>query len=271
MAASDDAFGGIVNRRGLPSILLGLGILLVLVSFAVGWFSVDAILHRAAYDETAPDNAGKEFGRARLELEMHMLKITTQANPTAIEQQIRERGEPTYDEHAGRMGTVMLGVLMMQFAVLLSLLATAGFYYLHRKKRGDFAAVTKRLFIVFFLLTTLGLVYFGLRIGPSAKADEHYILERYQFLGDVPVSPIQPDVGFWKTWKSFWTRVTLPQTGETEMWQVEVLSRPSAGFWLTTVALACGISARVLAQRNGDFAHESIAPALPKLPKIASG
>ncbi|MBI2079055.1 MAG: hypothetical protein HYT80_11945 [Euryarchaeota archaeon] len=203
MAASDESFGGMVNRRSLPGILLGLAVLLILVSFAVGWFSVDAILHRAAYDETAPDNAGREFGTARLDLEMHMLKITTQANPIAIEEKIRERGEPTYDEHAGRMGTVMLGVLMVQFTVLLSILAVSGFYYLHRKRRG--------------------------------------------------------------------ARVTLPQTGDTQMWQAEVIPRPSAGFWLTVVALGFGVTARVLAQRNGDFADETVPQPIPKLPKITSG
>ncbi|HLE46757.1 MAG TPA: hypothetical protein VI818_00555 [Candidatus Thermoplasmatota archaeon] len=271
MSAADDSYGGIINRGGLPSILLGLGVLLVLVSFAVGWFSIDAVLHRYAYDESAPNNAGAEQGVIRLDLEMHMLKIETRANPLQLEENIRERGEPTYDDHAGRMGTVMLGVLMLQFVVLLALLATAGFYYLHRRKRHDYAGVTKRLCTVFLVIAVLTLLYFALRIGPSARDDEQYILDRYDFLGDVPASPIEPEIGFWKTWKSFHTRVTIPDTGETEMWQIVVFSRPSAGFWLMAASVGCVLGARIVAGRNGEFSEAKRDEPLPALPKIASG
>lgn len=255
MAQAETAYGGLVNPRTVPIFLLGLGIVLVVLSFAVGWYSVDATLRRWSYD---PENSSGDFvgsflpPLARIDLEMQMLSITTDASPTQVQNAIVSRGEPSYDIHAGRMGTVMLGMLFMQFAVLVAFAAVTGFYVLHRRGKHDYAGVTKRLFIVLYLLFTVSLVYFTLRIGPAAEADEEVILEAYPFSDQVAYAPLKPELGFWKEWKSDRTTVTI-QGDDRQVWEFEVVSRPSAGWWLSVAGFGCAIGARIMATRNGDF------------------
>jgi hypothetical protein len=273
MARSETAYGGLVNPRSVPGFLLGIGILLVLLSFAVGWYSVDAKLRRWQHD---PENAEGDFVGPflqplyKIDLEMNMLSIKTQAAPAAIENAIVSRGEPSYDVHAGRMGTIMLGMLLMQLSVLAAFAATTGFYVLQRRGKNDYSGVTKRLFIVLCALTLVSLVYFTLRIGPAAEDDEKVILEAYPFSDQVAYAPLTPELGFWKQWKSDKTTVTI-QGDNRQVWEFEVVSRPSAGWWLTVAALGCAVGARVMAARNGDFDMASSLDAPPPPPKLTPG
>lgn len=256
--ADADGLGGLVNRRALPVVLLALAGLLILLSFAVGWFSIDATLRRWAYDQSAPPDYDGAFipPLYRIDLEMQMLSIATDASPEALRQTIDERGgTPNYDDHAGRMGTVMLGMLMMQLVVLLSFIALAAFYGLHRRGRRELAPTVKRLAILFAVLVVASLLYFMFRMGGAAREDEEYILSQYQFNDQVAYAPLEPEIGFWKNWRSDKTTLTLPNNVR-EVWEFQVESRPSAGWWLSVGSLACVLGARIVAQRNGEFDEE---------------
>lgn len=270
--SAEDQIGSIVNRRALPTILLVLAALCVLLSFAVGWYSVDTTLRRWQFDQSnLPDYDGALIPPIfELDLEMRMLSIDTYSAPQALQANIEERGgEPNYDEHAGRMGTIMLGVLMMQLVVLLALVALIGFYALHRKGRKTMGPTVKRLSVVFLVLLLLALVYFAVRIGPAARADERYILSRYSFDDSVAYESLQPELGFWRIWTSDKNTINVPNQG-LQVWQFTVESRPSAGWWLSLAALGCVLGARVIAQRNGEFDVDGLVDA-PKYPKPVSG
>jgi uncharacterized membrane protein YidH (DUF202 family) len=274
MAQSESQFGGLVNPKTLPMILLGFGLLLLVLSFAVGWYSVDAKLRRWQHD---PENAQGDFVGPflgplyKIDLEMNMLSIKTSAAPSQVETLMASRGgEPTYEDHAGRMGTIMLGVLLMQLAILVAFAATTGFYVLHRRRRNDYSGVTKRLFIVVCVLIVVSMVYFTARIGPAAEEDEKVILNLYPFNDQVAYAPLTPELGFWKQWKSDKTTVTI-QGDNKQVWEFEVISRPSAGWWLTLAALGCAVGARVMAARNGDFGFEQGIEPPPPPPKLTAG
>lgn len=270
--AGEDQIGSIVNRRALPTILLVLAILCVLLSFAVGWYSVDTTLRRWVYDQSnPPDYDGSLIPPVfELDLEMRMLSIDTYSAPQQLQENIEERGgEPNYDEHAGRMGTIMLGMLMMQLVVLLALLALAGFYMLHRKGRKSLGPTIKRLSVVFIILMTLSLLYFAVRIGPAAREDEQYILSRYSFDDSVAYESLQPELGFWRIWTSDKRTINVPNQG-LQVWQFTVESKPSAGWWLSLAALGCVVGARIVAQRNGEFDLDGMPPS-SQYPKPAYG
>lgn len=252
MDDSEGAFGGLVNRKALPGFLLILTGLLLLLSFFVGWFSVDAKLRRWSHDESnPPDFDGAPLTpTARIDLEMRMLSIDASAAPAELQRSIEAQGEPTYDDHAGRTGTVMLGVLLMQFTAFVCFFAIAGFYYLHRRGRRNLGRTVRRLFVLFAVLLVVGLLYFSGRIGSAARADEEYVLEQYPFSDQVAYASLRPDIGFWRTWTS--DKVTVsPPNSERQVWQFEVRSNPSAGWWLSAAALLCAVGSRVLAQREG--------------------
>ena len=205
-----------------------------------------------------------------LDLEMRMLSIDTHSAPSVLAENIEERGgEPNYDEHAGRMGTIMLGMLMTQLVVLLCLVALAGFYALHRKGRKTMGPTVKRLTVVFIILMTLSLVYFAVRIGPAAREDEEYILSRYSFDDSVAYESLQPELGFWRIWTSDKRTINVPNQG-LQVWQFTVESKPSAGFWLSLAALGCVVGGRVVAQRNGEFNVDEMADTA-QYPKPAFG
>jgi hypothetical protein len=252
--AQESNYSGLVNKRAIPVFLLCLGLFFVFLSFFVGWYSVDAKLRRWAYDPENPPDYDGPFKPPlwAIDLEMKMLSISTTGHPNQLQDAIDSRGAPSYDEHAGRMGTVMLGVLLMQITTLIAFGSATGFFMLQRRRRHDYAGVTKRLFIVLFLIMSLSLAYFMVRIGPAAKADEEVILAAYPFTDQVAYQPLKPDLGFWKQWNSAKTRVPVG-SNNYEIWQFEVVSNPSAGWWLTVAAVACAIGARVVGARNGDF------------------
>jgi hypothetical protein len=270
--AAEDQIGSIVNRRALPTILLVLSVLLVLLSFAVGWYSVDTTLRRWEYDQSnPPDYDGASLGVPfELDLEMRMLSIDTYSAPDQLRRNIEERGgEPNYDEHAGRMGTVMLGMLMMQLVILLCLIALAGFYSLHKKGRTSLGPTVKRLSVVFIVLMFLSLLYFAVRIGPAAREDEQFILSRYSFDDSVAYESLEPELGFWRIWTSDKRTINVPNQG-LQVWQFTVESKPSAGWWLSLAALGCVVGARIVAQRNGEFDVDAMKDA-PQYPKPAYG
>src|SRR5687767_1179068 len=118
--AAEPGLGSIVQKRSLPLVCLGLAGLFLALSFAVPWYSADAILDVYEYDSEASEDdfRGDKITTLRINLDMYMLRMDTEATPRVLDDRIENQGAPSYEDHAGNTGTLMLGVLMLQFSVI---------------------------------------------------------------------------------------------------------------------------------------------------------
>lgn len=266
--AQEDSLAGIVNKKGIPTVLLLLSGLLLFISFFVGWFAVDASLQRWEYDPESSDNLGAPLGKASLDLEMKMLSLGVTAKPSNIEAMIESRGgPPSYDDAASTSGTVMLGVLLLQVALGVCFAALLGFYLLQRRRKNDYSRIVRRMFILFVVLAVVTLAYFSIRIVPAAEADEQSILRDFRLSDSGNPGELRPDIGFWLRWETKPTRNTVGT--EEQMWKFTVTSGPSGGWYLTVIALAATTGARILGARNGDLSPKETGEIAPPAPPAA--
>lgn len=248
----------LINRRTLPVLLFGLAGVMLVLTFFVGWHTLAAGVQRWQYDEANTENhkGAPQPGRVNIDLQMTMLSIQTTARPSFVQDFIDGRGGgPTYDQHAGNMGSIMLGVLLMQAVVFVAFLALFLFYLVNRRNRdAAFAPIVKRLFVVFVILAACVLLYFSVSMGPAALKDEKEILKTYKF-GETSYLPLEPrcSPAFWCTWTKCCSTVQNPATGQKELWQFTVESHPSAGWWLQIGGLGLAGAAVFVARRNGEF------------------
>lgn len=265
--AQDEALAGIVSKKSLPKVLLVFAGIMIFISFFVGWFSVDASLQRWDYDEAAEDHVGVPLGKASFDLEMKMLSMETHAKPSNIEELMTNGGgPPSYDDAAPNSGTVMLGVLLLQVALGVCFLALIGFYSLQRRRKNDYSRVIRRVFLLFIVLAILCLGYFSFRIVGAAETDETTILNEYRLSENSVYDDLNPEVGFWLRWET--KKTEIETTDGKEIWQFTVVSSPSGGWYLTVLAVAGAIGARILAARNGDLTpkEEGLVPPPPAVP-----
>lgn len=270
-----------LNLSRLVTTLFGAAAFVLLLSLAPGWYSVDTEAEVYQYNPAAPQGKGDLLLNAQVDVEMQVLSVETRIRPDLFDRRIEEYGKPTYDDHAGRSGTVMLGVLMLALTSLAALAVFLAFHAWNRRSRRDLGPVVRRAAVVFFALGLVTLLYFAIRIPESAEGDTEAILDEYQpsrFLANFPTlhpDQIRPSLGLWKTWRC----CPLPQgvysTNEGErLVLIEVRSNPSAGFWLFLSGQALAGGAFALAARRGaygpkvDAAEPPPAPP-PTTPKVA--
>lgn len=252
-----------MNPSKLPSTLLGAALLLFLLSFFTGWFSVDTKAEVYDYDPGQPGGQGDAVFPVppRVDVEMQLLSLETKIRPDIFDRRVeQDLGKPSYDLHAGRSGTVMLGVLILLLPTLLTLAALFGFYSWNRRSRRDLGHVCKRAGRLFLAVSLTLLLYFGLRIGNAAEKDTWTILDEYQpsrFLDNFPnLHPdhLRPRIEFW--WK--WTCCPPPEgiyptSQGDKLVIIQVDSNPSAGFWLAVSATLLASTGFAIANRLGHF------------------
>lgn len=263
-----------LRSRSLPVWLMGAAAILLLLSVVTGWFSVDTTADVYDYDPAAPGGQGPHNLRAVVDVEMRALSLDTRIRPDTFDRRVEEYGKPTYDEHAGRSGTVMLGVLLLSLTTLLALGAFLGFYHWNRKGRRDVGRVARRTGILFLVLAFLTLLYFGVRIADAAQEDTWAILDEYQpnrFVSEFPAlnpDQLHPRLGFWF---HHWPCCPVPESvyptsGGEKLVLVEVVSNPSSGFWLFGGGALLSLAGFVLAVRDGQFDPKEPEQELPPTP-----
>lgn len=243
----DDALelGGF-NKDRIPALALGVCGLLLLLSFFVGWYQVEVRVDNWAFDSSQEENKGTQFPDYVLTLRMQMFSVDTSGKPTQFESQVTAQGEPTYDSHAGRVGTKMLGVFLLQLTTLVSFVVLVAFYIWHRKK--DQSETLTRMAVVFMFLTAFTILYFATTIGGAAQDDTRFILNQYQFEENANYDLSEVQVGFWKKWETDEPH-TVTVNGQQQVWEVTATSRPSAGWWLEVAALGVFAVAAVAHQK----------------------
>jgi hypothetical protein len=243
----EDAVGlGGFNKDRIPALALGLCAFLLLLSFFVGWYTIEVRVDHWQYDGSQEENKGSQLPDLVMQLHMKMFSIDTSAKPTQFEEQVRQQGEPTYDSHAGRMGTKMLGVFLLQLTALVALVALVGFYVWHRRR--DQSETLTRMGVVFMFLAAFAVLYFATTIGTAAQEDTRFILGQYQFEEGASYDLSDVEVGFWKVWQTEEPH-TVTVNGQQEVWEVTATSRPDAGWWLEVAALASFAVAAVTHQK----------------------
>jgi hypothetical protein len=221
--------------RVLPMAAMILSALLVLLSFPVGWYSIDVDVQTWEFDDTKPQNKGDPLGTFKLDLEMTMLNLETHFLPNALENKIKaNQGLPTYDEHAGRIGTIMLGILILQASVLLTLVSVIVFKAVDRKTHRERSTIMA-LSVVLVVLSLFVLVYFAAAIGGAAQKDVQYLVTKYRFDDQAGYNLNEIKVGFWQDWKTDRPQ-NVPVSGSLQVWEVQAQSRPSAGWWLLSAS-----------------------------------
>lgn len=245
---AEDELGGESFLRRAPAFALGIAGFFLLLTFFTGWFGVELTVDTWDYDPEQADNKGAPGLQYEMHLDMKMFSMQTSANPTLLEQRIEEAGEPSYDEHAGRIGTKMLGMFLLQATALIAFAAIVLFFWLN--KRHDQEPTLRRLGIVYLVLGAFTLLYFAATIGSAAQQDVDVILDDpdYQFAPGANYDIVDLEVGFWKTWRTDEPQV-VTVNGQQQVWEVTAKSRPSAGWWLHLASMAVFVGAAVLKER----------------------
>lgn len=232
-----------------PSFALGIAGFFLLLSFFTGWYGVEVQVDEWAYDSSQPDNKGAPTPfQYVLNLDMKMFSMDASANPDLLEQRIEAAGEPSYDEHAGRIGTKMLGMFLLQGTALVAFGCVTLFFWLNKRK--DHEATLRRIGIVFLVLGAFTLLYFATTIGAAAQQDVDVILADpdYRFAEGASYDTGDLEVGFWKTWRTDEPQV-VQVNGQNRVWEVTAMSRPGAGWWLHLASMVVFVGGAVLKDR----------------------
>lgn len=247
--AEPEAPGVDTFLRRAPSFALGIAGFFLLLSFFTGWYGVEILVDEWAYDSSQPENKGAQTPfQYVLNLDMKMFSMDASANPALLDQRIEAAGEPSYDEHAGRIGTKLLGIFLLQATALVAFASVVLFYWLNKRK--DHEATLRRLGIVFLVLGMFTLLYFATTIGGAAQQDVDVILADpdYTFAEGASYDTGDLEVGFWKTWRTDEPQV-VQVNGQNRVWEVTAMSRPSAGWWLHLAGLVVFVAGAVLKER----------------------
>lgn len=266
-------FGGLarVGKERGSLTLFGAAGFLVLLSLVSGWFSVDTSAEVYDYDPAAPQGKGANTVNAYVDVELKALSLATDIKPDIFERAVEQRTEkPSYDEHAGRSGTVMLGVLILSSASLLMVAALFGFLWWHRKGARNAGPVARRIALLFLVFGALTLGYFSIRVSDAAEKDTWVILDEYQPNNFIQTFPelhpdhLRPRIGFWTKWRCCDAPQGVYTTDQGDkLVLVEVASNPSAGYWLFAGAEVTAALGFALGVRHGHFEPKPPPPVPP--------
>src|SRR5581483_6024106 len=121
--------------RSVP-FFLGAALVLSVIGFAAGWFSVNTKIEAWQFDPTQPESKGVKIPiEGAVNLDFQPARLQSSVEPPAIEQQLKDEGnELTYERlselnkaDTQSSGSHMLGVLVLHAVTFLGLAATAGF------------------------------------------------------------------------------------------------------------------------------------------------
>jgi hypothetical protein len=246
----------------LPAALLALALLLGLVSFAVGWFSVDTRVQVWEFDPQDPQGKGNYTGfSVRVHNQMKPLELDTRIEPSEFRNQLESLTDlPSYDEHMPNTGTAMLGVFLLNAVAVAALAAAGGFFLLHRRVRKDFNRTVWKFAGLFAVFALLAMLFLGVTVPSAARTDTRDVLQGYMgYLQNNPNFPsidprmLEPNVKFWNTW------VCCPPDSHFQRNQREYLvvvtahSRPAAGFLLAGLEVMLVGAALALGHRTGQL------------------
>lgn len=291
-----DSETGLIGSFGpgkVAPFLLGGAAFFVLLSFFVGWFSVDTSFDSWFYDPGADDGKGEKIPYVlKIDTEMKPLSMGTSITPKSVQEGLTQEGEvglPTYEDHAPRTGTQFLGIFVLLALELLVVLVAIGFYFWNLRARRNFGPTIWKLSALYagVFLFMVGLLIFA--VPHAAEQDTREILSTYH--DDIRAQPgggqlpnikndfpemLEPNVSFVWTWTCCPVNPDSPNPNRdasvfnVQGNQILVLmttkSRPSTGFWLQSVGLVSFFVGLAFAARARQLTERRVYESQPPPP-----